>query len=96
MSIDITDVWEGKEFFVCSMLQEEIKEHRRTLNPEAPRDFLDAFLIEMSSSSEDFTGKFPSELFTKETIQQNHAYLNRLSTSDGLPKTSKHPGLNYQ
>ena len=45
-----------------SFFQKEIEEHRQTLNPEAPRDFLDAFLIEMSSAEEDFTGKFPAGL----------------------------------
>ena len=52
----------GIQLFCWLLLQKEIKEHRDTLNPEAPRDFLDAFLIEMASSAEDFTGKIASEV----------------------------------
>ena len=37
--------------------KKQIEEHRRTLDKENPRDFIDTFLVEMKKNSDTFTGK---------------------------------------
>ncbi|XP_043188996.1 cytochrome P450 2J3-like [Amphibalanus amphitrite] len=40
---------------LVEILKKEIQSHRETLDPESPRDFIDAFLIEMAKSPQEFT-----------------------------------------
>ena len=44
----------------CGLFGEIVEEHRRTLNPEKPRDYVDAFLMEMEkedAQEKGFTSK---------------------------------------
>ncbi|XP_052032754.1 cytochrome P450 2J4-like isoform X2 [Apodemus sylvaticus] len=69
--------WEKLKLFVSRM----VDSHKKDLNPDKPRDFIDAFLIEMSKSSDKTTTSYNEENLICSTLDLFFAGTETTSTA---------------